>query len=141
VKQLDGIRADTRLARSNAEALVERMLAEPRSRDTMTARIAVGIVGAVRQNALAALSLHAGLERENRIVAPTIAYLVSPIANSLLKLAETVRASSAPPPIALLDHTQYALATIPHGAIRDEISLMVDSIETIAELLAKDDAQ
>ncbi|MEO5719518.1 MAG: FUSC family protein, partial [Chthoniobacterales bacterium] len=138
LKELDEIRASTRLARSNSEAVVERMLAEPRSRSAMTSRTAVGIVAALRRSALAALSLHAGLERDMRAAVPGIEDLALRVSSSLLALATATRARSAPPRLTALRGAPIAEATGSNGAVRDETDLIVDSIETIAELLAKD---
>ncbi|MEO6896971.1 MAG: FUSC family protein [Caldimonas sp.] len=138
LKELDEIRASTRLARSNSEAVVERMLAEPRSRSAMTSRTAVGIVAALRRSALAALSLHAGLERDMRAAVPGVEDLALRVSSSLLALATATRARSAPPRLTALRGAPIVEATGSNGAVRDETDLIVDSIETIAELLAKD---
>ena len=61
--RLAHMRSDARLARSNAEAVVERMIAEPARRASIAPRAAVGLLAAVRRNALGALALQAGLER------------------------------------------------------------------------------
>lgn len=57
---LQKARAAARLARSNAEASVARLLAEP-ARGRLEPRCAVSLVAAFRRFALAALALHAGL--------------------------------------------------------------------------------
>lgn len=138
LKELDDIRASARLARSNAEAVVERMLTEPRSHDTITPRTAVGIVGAIRRNALATLSLHAGLERDGRGALPGIRELASQAASSLMTLATAVRERLVPPRLPLLRHTQLALAAAANDVVSDETDLIVDSIDTIAELLVRE---
>ena len=138
LKELDEIRASARLARSNAEAVVERMLAEPRSRYAMMPRTAVGIVAAIRRNALAALSLHAGLERDMRAAVLDFGDLGLLVSSSLLTLATATRERSAPPQLTAFRGTHVAEAIGSNAAIRDETDLIVDSIETIAELLAKD---
>jgi len=138
LKALDEIRASARLARSNSEAVVERMLTEPRSRDAMTRRAAVGIVAAIRRSALAALSLHAGLDRDMRAAVPDIEDLALRVSSSLLTLATAMRERSAPPQLTALRGGHVAEATGSNAAVRDETDLIVDSIETIAELLAKD---
>lgn len=138
LKELDEIRASARLARSNSEAVVERMLVEPRSRSAMTPRTAVGIVAALRRSALAALSLHAGLEREMRAAVPGVEDLASRVSSSLLTLATAARMRSALRRLTALRGTPIADATGSNDAVRDETDLILDSIETIAELLAKD---
>ena len=135
---LDEMRASARLARSNSEAVVERMLTEPRSRYTMRPRTAVGLVGAARLNALAALSLHAGLERHVSDALPAIWELASQVGSSLMSLATAVRERSGPPALSPLRQAQLTLATASDDAVSDEAALIVDSIDTMAELLAKD---
>jgi hypothetical protein len=134
---LDEIRASARLALSNAEAVVERMLAEPRSRHTMPPCTPVGIVGASRRNSLAALSLHAGLKRGVRSQASGIRDLASELASSLLILANAVREGSAP---ALPRLQQSQLVRASNDVIKDEIDLIAESLDMLAELLAKDAA-
>jgi hypothetical protein len=56
----------------------------------------------------------------------------------LLTLATATLERSAPPQLTALRGTQVAEATGSNAAVRDETDLIVDSIETIAELLAKD---
>ncbi|HQZ38330.1 MAG TPA: FUSC family protein [Vicinamibacterales bacterium] len=138
LKEFGEIRASARLARSNAEAVVERMLTEPRTRDTMTPRTAGGIVGAIRRNALAALSLHAGLEHDGRGGLPGVQALASQAASSLMTLATAVREHTVPPRFPLLRQAQLALATAANDVVSDETNLIVDSIDTMAELLEKE---
>ena len=132
------LRASARLARSNAEAVVERMLAEPRSRYTMTSRTAVGLVGAAGRSALAALSLHAGLERDGRETLPAIETFAVQAGSSLMTLATSVRKLSGSAVLPPLRQTQRALASGPVDIVADETGLIVDSIETMAELLRND---
>jgi uncharacterized membrane protein YccC len=138
VAQLEELRTAGRLARSNAEAVVDRMLTEPRPRYTMNPRIAVGIVGAAHRNALAALSLHAGLERDGRDAVPDIKELAAQVGISLRSLAAAVRAGAAPAPLQPLRPLQRPLEGPSSDFLGAEADLIVDSVETIAELLAKD---
>jgi len=140
VSRLDGIRASARLARSNAEAVVERTLAEPQRRHPMSLRTAMGLLAASRRLALAALALHAGLERDVRDAVPGIGELAQQVTSSLLTLATAVRQGSAPPPLPPLRQTQVALGAALNDVARDETDLIVDSLDTIAELLRKDTA-
>ena len=129
----DAMRASVRLARSNAEAIVERVLSEPRSRETLPARTAAGIIGAARRNSLAALSWRGGLEHGRRGPAPGLLEFASALSSTFLILAATV---SEPAPVKLSRLPQVALARTPD--ISDETDLIVESVATIAELLAKD---
>lgn len=131
-------RAAARLTRSNAEAVVERMMIEPRSRYTMRPRTAVGLVGAARRTALAALSVHAGLERGSPDLPAPARELASQVGSSLMSIAMTVRNRSGAPALPPVRDTQAALATVSPDAVSDEAALIVDSIETMASLLTKD---
>ncbi len=139
LERLDEMRASARLARSNAEAIVERMLSEPRSRDGMRARTAVGMVGAIRRNALAGLSLRAGLERGFRGPVSGILEFASWAASSLLILANAARVGGTPPPLPRLRQS-LALGTGSENVISEETDLIVESLNAMAELLAKEAA-
>jgi hypothetical protein len=137
LRRLDEIRSEARLTRSNGEAVVERMLTEPQGRRAMDPRVAVGLVAAIRRHALAGLALHAGLERKPRAV-PGIEVLAREMKESLHALAEAVRHGTSPPPLPPLRQTQLALAAASDDLVRDETDLMVDSVNTMAELLRRD---
>ncbi|MGQ0713687.1 MAG: FUSC family protein [Gemmatimonadaceae bacterium] len=138
VTRLDEIRASARLARSNSEAVAERTLSEPRRRHSMKPSTVVGLLAATRRNALAALALHAGLEREPRATVPGIDTFARQVTNSLLTLASAVRSGTEPPPLPPLRDRHRALDPLLTEGVRDETDLMVDSVDTIAELLRKD---
>src|SRR6185503_6960471 len=57
LRRLGEIRSAARLIRSNGEAVVERMLTEPRGVRAMDPRVAVGLLAAIRRHALAGLAL------------------------------------------------------------------------------------
>jgi uncharacterized membrane protein YccC len=136
--RLHQIRKDARLARSNAEAVVERMLAEPASRASIAPRAAVGLLAALRQNALAALALMAGAERGLQEPVSGVAQLTSEIETSLAAIATALTSGDAPAPLPPLRRTQLALPPSAKAALGTETDLMVDSINTMAELLAWD---
>lgn len=139
--ELGELRAAARMARSNAEAVVERMLTEPHARDKIAPRTAVGIVAAIRRNALAALSLHAALERDGRGGLPGVREVASQATSSLMTLAAAVREQTAPPRFPLLWQAQSTLATAANEVVSDETGLIVESIDTMAELLEKERAR
>ena len=130
------IRARARLARSNAEAVVERMLAEPERRAALEPRVTIGVLAALRRHALAALALHAGLERGVRAPVPGMDRLAEQMTSALAALAASVRAGTPPPPLPDLRATQLALGAT-DALVQDETDLMVDSVNTIASLLTK----
>jgi hypothetical protein len=138
LSRLAHIRSDARLVRSNTEAVVERMLAEPPGRSAMKARVAIGLLAALRRNALAGLALHAGVERGIPEPVRGVDALATEMTESLTALANAVRTGTPPPPLPPLRQTQRALSSGADALLGDETDLMVDSINTIAELLAAD---
>jgi hypothetical protein len=138
LEKLAKLRAAARLARSNAEALTERMLAEPAKRASMGRRAAVGLLAALRRHSLAALALHAGVERGVEAPIPGLAPLAGQIRDSLSLLAAALRAGTPPPTLPPLRATQRALDPGTLSVIHDETDMMVDGINTMAELLAAD---
>ena len=135
------LRSEARLSRSNAEATIERMLHEPASRASIAPRAAVGLLAALRRHALAALSLHAGLERGVPQPVPGMRVLREQLSSSLHAIAEAVRSGSVPAALPPLRQTQLALAPSADALVGQETDLMVDSVNTMAELLAWEAAQ
>ena len=138
--ELSKLRSTARLARSNAEALTERMLAEPARRATIGQRAAVGLLAALRRHSLAALALHAGLERGGAAPIPGLAPLAGQMREGLARLAAALRDGTSPLPMPPLRATERAMAPDTLTVIREETDIMVDSINTMAELLAADRA-
>jgi len=132
------LRGAARRARSNAEAIVERMLAEPERKATIQPRIATGLLAAIRRNALTALALHAGVERGVPTPSPKLAPLATAIKDSLSLLAEAVREGRAPRPLPPLRQIHRAMSGEISSLVEHEADLMVDTINTLAELLTKD---
>jgi uncharacterized membrane protein YccC len=140
VTRLTRLRATARLARSNAEALVERMLAEPTRRGTIAHRTATGLLAAIRRHALAALALHAGVDRGTGQPSPALSPLSEQMRRSLSMLADAAREGRAPDGLPPLRQTQLAVAASVDPAVDRETDLMVDAINTMADLLARDAA-
>ena len=135
---LTRLRAASRLARSNAEALVERMLVEPERKAAIRPRAATGLLAAIRRNALSALALHAGVERGIVTPSPQLSELADQIKLSLSLLAEAARDARAPHALPPLRQMQLALAKTVNQLVEQETDLMVDGINTMAELLTRD---
>jgi hypothetical protein len=138
VARLTRMRGTARRARSNAEAVIERMLAEPSRQATVQPRAATGLLGAIRRNALAALALHAGVERGIVTPSPKLETLATEMQESLSILAEAVREARAPRPLPPLRQTHRAISGEINPLVEHETDLMVDAINTMAELLTKD---
>jgi uncharacterized membrane protein YccC len=136
LRRLTQLRTDARLVRSNTEAVIERMLAEPASRAALPPRVALGLLAALRRHALGALALHAGLERGVSAPVGGMALLKDQMTWSLKALADAVRAGTPPPSLPPLRQTQLALTPAADTLVVDETDLMVDSINTMAELLS-----
>lgn len=135
---LQAARAVARLARSNAEASVDRMLGEPAARQAIDPGVALGIIAAIRRYALAVLALQARLERSTP---PSIAgfdRLAGEIGATLRALAAALRDSTIPTHLPPLRQTHDALQSASPTTLTDETDLMVDSLNTIAALLATD---
>lgn len=133
--RIAALRSTARLLRSNTEAVIERMLAEPPKRAALPPRIALGVLAALRRHSLAALALHAGLERGVRQPVEGMARLADEMTAALSMLAEAMRSGVAPPPLPDLRATQLALGPS-EALVNTETDLMVDSVNTIAALLA-----
>jgi uncharacterized membrane protein YccC len=140
VTRLTRLRVRARLARSNAEALIERMLAEPTRRETIAHRTATGLLAAIRRHALAALALHAGVDRGSGQPSPALSPLSEQMRRSLSMLADAAREGRAPDGLPPLRQTQLAVAASVDPAVDRETDLMVDAINTMADLLARDAA-
>jgi uncharacterized membrane protein YccC len=131
-------RGAARLARSNFEAVVERMLAEPERKSGIGFRAATGLLAAIRRHALAALALHAGIERGLDAAIPDMSRLSNEMKASLSLLATAAREGRAPAPLPPLRQTQLALAGSVTPLVAQETDLIVDGINTMAGLLTRD---
>jgi uncharacterized membrane protein YccC len=136
--KLGEMRASARRARSNAEAVIERASSEPRRRQAIRSSTASGLLAANRRIALASLGLHAGLERDGRDVAPGMSRLAAQAMTALRTLATAVRDAASPAAIAPLRQTQLELPNGRNEIVIDETDLIVDGVETIADLLRQD---
>jgi hypothetical protein len=138
VARLGQLRAAARLARSNLEAVIERMLAEPKRQGRIRSRVATGLLAAIRRHALAALALHAGVERGVNTPIAAMSRLSAEVKTSLSLLANAAREGKAPEPLPPLRQTQLALAASVSPLVARETDLIVDAINTMADLLARD---
>jgi uncharacterized membrane protein YccC len=134
-ERLGDLRATARLARSNAEATIERMAHEPARTATLDPHVATDVLAALRRNALAALALHAQLERGLGAPLPGVARLRELIGQRLAGLASTVRAGEHAFDMPELRRAQLALPADAAERVGPETDVMVDAINTIATLL------
>jgi uncharacterized membrane protein YccC len=136
--RLTRLRGAARRARSNAEAVVERMLVEPNRKAAIQPRAATGLLAAIRRNALAALALHAGVERGIVTPSPKLTPLAAEMQESLSVLAGAVGDGRPPGPLPPLRQTHRAMSGDISPLVEHETDLMVDAINTMAQLLTND---
>ncbi len=137
VAHLGRLRADARLARSNLEAIIERMLSEPKREAGIQSRVAAGLLAAIRRHALGALALHAGVERGINTPIPAMSPFSAEVKISLLRLADAAREGATPESLPPLRQTQLALADSVSPLVARETDLIVDAINTMADLLTR----
>ncbi len=133
------------LARSNAEASIDAMVGEPVRPKAVTARAALAILAASRRLGVAALTLQARLERTARLpdcARPALAVLADHLDAALETIAGALRRHGDPLPLPPLRAAQIALKRALDlqpdaqlGALVSETDLMVDAVNTIAEVL------
>jgi uncharacterized membrane protein YccC len=138
LRALQRARSSGRLIRSNAEAAVDRMLAEPQARQPIDARLAMGVLAAVRRSALSALALHAGLEHGVREGTPGLTRLATGVADGFGVLAGAVETRTPPAMVPPLRSILSSIDGPAEGTARDELDSIVDAVNTIAMLLTKD---
>ena len=129
------LRSRARLARSNAEAVVERMLDEPRSRRVLSRSGALGLLAALRRHALAALALHSGLDEGLPTPVPGLGPFRAQVDDSLGLLADALREARAPDPMPPLRQTERALAPEASARLGAEADAMVEAINSMDDLL------
>jgi uncharacterized membrane protein YccC len=131
------LRGAARLARSNAEASIQRMLGEPESRRSLDGDAAVGLLATTRRHGLAALALQARVEREPMAPCPELQPLADQIDQSFRTLAQALREGTLPQDLPPLRATQEQLKASTRSSVVDETDVTVDSLNTMGELLRK----
>jgi uncharacterized membrane protein YccC len=130
-ERLRASRDRARLARSNAEASVERMLAEPETSRRIDPKVALGLLAATRRYALGALALHAQLTDRPASPRTDVALVGDYIVASLESVAASLRGAPAPAGLDARLHRDPA-----HDLELDvETDMMVDSVNTMTALL------
>lgn len=133
------------LARTNAEASVDRFLAEPVRPRAVSVRAALGVLAASRRAGLALLTLQARLPAgPGRPAARHLAALREGLVASFASLAQALRESRAPqgqPPLRelqlALDRELRASADPQELSLLSETDLIVDSANTMADILRR----
>jgi uncharacterized membrane protein YccC len=135
VAALDESRTMARLARSNAEASVMRLLAEPR-RERFEPQLASSLVAAFRRFAAGGLALHADLQQRPPAV-PELARLRDQVGSALASLAAALRSGSPPDPVPPMRETFLRTRESLSPAAADALDLVIDSVETAVALAGK----
>jgi hypothetical protein len=133
--KLQQSRAAARLARSNAEASVTRLLAEPDAAGRLDGGLAMSLLAAFRRYALGALVLHAGLDRPAAPAMPHLTPLREQLAEALLAVGRALRDGRPPGRIPPLAETLAGLEPALDRAMVEQLGIMVDSVSTAAALL------
>jgi uncharacterized membrane protein YccC len=132
-------RSAGRLARSNAEAAVDRLLGEPAGVQPIRRETPVSVLAALRRGALAALALHSVLEHQPRRTFPWLAPLATDLPSLLRNCAAALREGTAPPtptPAFVLKRPREIDAE--ERAVFDEAEMLADSAATVATVLTAD---
>jgi uncharacterized membrane protein YccC len=132
---LDAARTAARLDRSNAEASVMRLLAEPR-RERFEPQLASSLVAAFRRFAAGGLALHADLQQRPSAI-PQLAELRDQVEAALGSLAASLRSGSRAGPLPPMRETFVRVRESVPPAVADALDLVIDSVETAAALAAK----
>lgn len=154
-RALQRLRLAARLARSNAEASVDRWLSEPAGRgaaspNPLKAEKAQGILAAVRRYVWGALALHGQLPSTDP-TRPDLHRLGVEVEDALAAVAAALRTGAVPTSYPPLRATQVALAArlmnrSPEGGVDptptrsdmvviSETDLMVNAVDTLAHLV------
>ena len=126
-----------RLARSNAQTSVDRLLTEPAS-DEMPPSSALGVVAAVQMYAQSVMTLHARLPLPEDPAVPELAVLTAQTDTAMRGLADVLRGRRRPPVTLSLRESQTALRAAlgrDHELVVTETDAMVDAVDTIHHLL------
>ncbi len=131
-------------ARSNAEGSVDQMAGEPVRPRGLTLRTASGILAASRLLGIAGLTLHARVERIEAAPHELIDHFAADLDVALRALAEALRNGDTPAAFPPLRDDQIALeralderGDMAIAALASETDLIVDSVDTIAAVIAK----
>ena len=136
-ESLQQSRAEARLARSNAEASVERALGEPPASARFDPQLALSLLAAFRRYALGALALHAGLDDRPTHPKPELAPLHDQIVASFRTLATALRSGTPPAVLPPLRETHSKLQTNTDPALAEQTDVLVDSVNTLGSLLQR----
>src|SRR4029079_18393992 len=99
--------------------------------------VAVGLLATTRRHGLAALALQARVERETVAPCPELTPLAGQVDQSFRMLTEALGERTTPPDLPPLRATQEALTASTRSSVVDETAVIVDSSNTMAEMLGR----
>jgi hypothetical protein len=132
-------RLEARLARTNAEASVNRAFAEPRPHRRVDPEVALGTVAAIRRYALAILALHGHLPTASPVVTTRLDGLVDAMDATLGGLAASLRNGAVYTDRPALRELHRELVAATGGdrttVLATETDTVVEAVDSVAELL------
>ncbi|TAM58533.1 hypothetical protein EPN52_10650 [bacterium] len=133
--------------RSNAEASFDSMMSEPSRTNEIEPGLALGLLAASKRFGFASLTLQAHALDAADVARPSLSDFATQLDRALTLVVDALRERRAPAPLPPLRATQHRLMEdAGHDPQADlstlaaETDLQVDSVNTMAELLAKDAA-
>jgi len=117
--------------RAEAEASVDRMLAEPSATHAISPGVAMGVLAATRRLGLGLLALNVHRSRASATPRPELVPLASGLSASLRASALALRTGRSPAATFAL---RELLAVKGHGDVAPELDFVVDSANAIADL-------
>ncbi|MGH9116004.1 MAG: FUSC family protein, partial [Acidimicrobiales bacterium] len=143
---LQKARLNARLARSNAEATVDRWLSEPASGDAPSRDTVVAVMAAVRNYVQGVLALHAQLPADGP-VRPEVGALAQEVAGALGSVADAIQSGESRAHLPALRSTQLALVrSLDAGhdraavALAGDTDLVVNAVNTLGHLVGVTEA-
>lgn len=135
---------ETWLARSNAEATIDRMATEPVRPRAITLRAALGLLSASKRYGIASLTLQSRLPRSAAIAQSAVETLADELDASMRSIVRAIRDDEDLEPLPRLRDAQVALKRAYDqtpdsslAALVSETDLLVDSVETMAGIVHK----
>jgi len=133
-KRLAEARAAARLARSNSEASVERLLGEPVTQGDWKGRLGLGVLAAFRGYALGALALHARLESGPPEPVPQLSPIRDCLVERLHALAAFMRGERDVERLRTSFGSDVPRPVLDRG-LAEQVDLLVESLDNVADLL------
>jgi uncharacterized membrane protein YccC len=142
--EMDAAQLASRLARTNAEAAVDLMKSEPVSSRSISLAAAQGVLAASRRIGVASLTLSARIGERGNTSRRALEAMIADFDASMAIVAGALRSGTAPPALPRVRDDQSMLARAVEAEpdahweiLVSETDVLVDSIDTIADLLRR----